>query len=122
MQDMVRKGRHKSNSKLTQDMIETLCKEYNAGASCYQLSGKYGITKSTVQRAVNIALGSEIRGRKISRGNDLPTAKLTPKLVSEIRMEHATGQFTYVDLGRRYGVDEGTVELAVKRKTWKHVI
>ncbi len=46
---------------------------------------------------------------------------LTEELVVKIRNEHAAGGISYEALGRKHGVNGGTIELAVKRRTWKHV-
>lgn len=58
------------------------------------------------------------RGDSRHFGEKNASAKLTREKVEEIRMLHATGKFTYVELGERYGVSEFAVRSAVQRKTW----
>ena len=48
-------------------------------------------------------------------------AKLTEESVRELRRLHATGDFSYAELGRRYGVTYQAVCNAVQKRTWKHV-
>lgn len=48
-------------------------------------------------------------------------AKLTDEIVLAIRADHATGNFTYPQLGRKYNVDATTIYKIVKRKRWAHI-
>lgn len=48
-------------------------------------------------------------------------AKLTEALVREIRSRYAGGGCTYKVLAMEYGVSQGSILDAIRRKTWKHV-
>jgi len=64
------------------------------------------------------------RGRYILpglKGEANGTSKLTDSIVRKCRIEREATGITYIELGKRYGVDPNTVRLAVSRKTWKHV-
>ena len=54
-------------------------------------------------------------------GEKASHAKLTDLKVIEIREKRASGKYKITELAEYYGVSENTIELAVKRKTWKHV-
>jgi hypothetical protein len=80
-------------------------------------------------RAVNLARGTysdnsqdSIRNGTFVRGSLHGQAKLTEDNVREIRRLYATGKFTQKELGLRFGVDQTTISLIVKRQTWQHVI
>ena len=56
-----------------------------------------------------------------ARGEEVNTAVLTADIVRAARLEHAKGGTTYSALGRKYGVSNVTMRLAVRGDTWKHV-
>jgi uncharacterized protein YjcR len=47
--------------------------------------------------------------------------RLDSFLVREIRNKHATGKYTYKELGHEYVIHPNTVRHLVKRRTWKDV-
>jgi hypothetical protein len=49
-------------------------------------------------------------------------ARLTDDLVREIRSLYATGKWSYIRLGKRFGIGHSTVEAIVKERTWKHLL
>lgn len=53
-------------------------------------------------------------------GEQTTFAKLTAEQVRQIRARHAAGEKCSA-IAADYGVHTGTVEFAVKRKTWRHV-
>jgi hypothetical protein len=57
---------------------------------------------------------------RVPRGELQGRARLTDDLVREIRRRSKTGE-GYGRLSRAYGVSPSTIELVVRRKTWKHV-
>lgn len=61
-----------------------------------------------------------IRGRS-ARGEKHGKAKLTEKLVLEIRSRYAHGFIGLKSLAVRYGVNWVTVRDIVNRKTWRHI-
>lgn len=54
-------------------------------------------------------------------GEKNPRAKLTEKEVVQIRDEHASGEYSLAELGRRFGVGPSTIFKIVTRKRWKHI-
>lgn len=54
-------------------------------------------------------------------GSNNGAAWLNEDLVKEIRALYATGDYTQVELGREYGVDNSTIWKIVHNKKWKHV-
>jgi len=49
-------------------------------------------------------------------------AKVTEDIVRTIRDRYKTGIYTYIDLGKEYGLAPCSVHCIVSRKTWRHVI
>jgi hypothetical protein len=47
-------------------------------------------------------------------------AKLSEEDVREMRARHASGEYTYTELGAEYGVDRTTASRAINRKRWAH--
>lgn len=79
-------------------------------------------------RVVNLGYGTKeeneqdkIRDGTAPRGSRNPYARVNESMVKEIRNKHAGGDRTYRSLGLEYGIDETTVSLIVRRKTWEHV-
>lgn len=60
------------------------------------------------------------RPEKIRRGERSSNAKLTDVSVREIRALKGTG-LTQTEIGRRFGVSQGTVHLVWAGKIWQHV-
>ena len=63
-----------------------------------------------------------IRNEKMAKGIAHGRAKLTEDNVREIRRLYATGEFSYRELGLRFGVSDRAIYMIVQRKTWKHVL
>lgn len=55
------------------------------------------------------------------RGTAHHAAKLTEELVKEIRELHATGRWSYSQLGARFGINRSAAYKIVKRLHWKQV-
>jgi hypothetical protein len=55
-------------------------------------------------------------------GSKNPTAKLSELKVRAMRLLHETDQFSFDDLALVFGVSHRTAWLAVRGKTWKHVL
>jgi len=54
-------------------------------------------------------------------GEKNPSAKLTINQVIEIREKYTSGNYSYSDLGKEYGVDRMHIGSIIRRKTWKHI-
>jgi len=55
------------------------------------------------------------------RGERSAMAKLTADNVREIRTLDATGRYTFIELGRRFGVGATTIYAIVHRINWRHI-
>lgn len=60
-------------------------------------------------------------GREAVRGEAHCQSKLTEESVKEIRKLYATGEWTQVELGRMFGVDNATISRIVRYEMWGHV-
>jgi hypothetical protein len=58
---------------------------------------------------------------RTTKGAEHPHAKLTEKIVKEIKSKHATGKYSQRALGREYGVSHTAIQDILKGKQWKHV-
>lgn len=56
------------------------------------------------------------------RGEEHHAAKLTEDRVRELRALHATGGWSYSQLGRRFGIGAPCAYKIAKRLLWKHVL
>jgi len=64
---------------------------------------------------------SKGRGRSLQGELNGGGAKMTSQKVITMRAQYATGRFTFVHLGRLYGISEITAARICKRQNWKHV-
>jgi group I intron endonuclease len=51
-------------------------------------------------------------------GENHPNKKLNWEIVSNIRLDYATGNFSKMELGRKYNVSDTNIYYIVKNKTW----
>jgi group I intron endonuclease len=75
----------------------------------------------TEERKKNIA--KALKGRPANSGSFKAgqSIKLTPEQVNEIRTRYIPFVNGYISLGRKYGVNQSTIQDIVKRKTWTHI-
>jgi DNA-binding XRE family transcriptional regulator len=80
-------------------------------------------------RVANLARGTQkdnvadsMRNGTFVRGILHGQAKLTDDIVREIRRLYATGNFTQVELARRFGVSQRTINDVVRQQLWRHVL
>lgn len=59
------------------------------------------------------------RGKTAGETN--PAAKVTEKIVLEIREKHATGILNQKQIAKEYNISEHIVSRIINRKTWKHI-
>ena len=74
-----------------------------------------------VTRSANLQHAFDVLGRDTPKGEKHHNAKLSADKVKEIRRLFATGQWTQVDLGKRFGVSQTTVWNVICRNSWKHI-
>jgi hypothetical protein len=62
------------------------------------------------------------KGRhRTSYGEEARKARLTEAQVREIRARYVPGSITFVQLAKEYGVNHGTIQHVIHRRTWKHI-
>jgi len=66
--------------------------------------------------------GSRTRPDRVARGERNGPSKLTDAQVAEARGRYAAGGITQRGLASEYGVSLATMHMALKRKTWQHVL
>ncbi len=71
-----------------------------------------GTQQRNIEERDEAGRGNQPRGAKHGR------AKLTEESVLEIRRLHATGLWSYVQLAKNFGVNDGTVWCIIKRRNW----
>lgn len=129
------RGEKTGTSRLTEEEVRAIREEYFSD-SCDQrgLARKYGVCQATIQSIVTYQYWRHLRserpmlsnyknrcGRKTTRGEGNPHAKLTEAEVVAIRQEYDAGGTTYKAMAAKYGVDESTVGHIIQRKIWRHV-
>jgi hypothetical protein len=61
------------------------------------------------------------RKPSINRGEEAGSAKLTEKKVLQMRHLHATGKYTYKELGKRFGISGGHTSKVINGDAWSHI-
>lgn len=61
------------------------------------------------------------QARHMGYGSANLNSKLTELQVTTMRQQHATGNFTFAQLARDYGIDRTNVEDICKHKAWRHI-
>lgn len=82
-----------------------------------------GTTKENTQdasRKGRLHTGRHPAPERVVRGEDQHLARLTAAKVRAIRAASSRG-VSRCELGRRYGVNSGTISYVVRRLSWKHV-
>jgi hypothetical protein len=82
------------------------------------------LKEKTDNQAWNLEWSTRIENQHhaIKTGLKPHIGKLNETKVRELRIKHATGNFTYAQLSREYGVAQTTVREAINKTKWKHVI
>ena len=70
---------------------------------------------------MRIPLRERVLVRKVAKGEDSGTAKLTEIEVLEIRWLHLHRRLTYKKLSEMFRVSQTTIEYVVMGKNWKHI-
>lgn len=65
--------------------------------------------------------GWALHPERIPRGEQIGTAILTERQVTQIRRAYASGAFTQTELARLYGIKQATVSNIVTGKRWRHL-
>lgn len=72
------------------------------------------------RQAAGSTHGSRLRPERLARGEANGNARLTAPLVRKIRSAVATGE-SRRSVASRHGVNRGTVDAIINRKTWRNV-
>ena len=73
------------------------------------------------QHAYDNNLSKRRTGHTTSVGSKNAMSRLNETKVKCIRDLYGTGQYTYEDLGKEFGVNQATIGYVIQRKTWKHI-
>ena len=129
-------GENSTRSKLSNsDAIQILKLYSKGGITIKNLSYKFNVGRSTIQRLLNresfknininkpdiLNIGNKNRSNNISKGESNNMAKLSIENVLNIREEHDGGNISNAALGRKYNVSRTLIGYIVKRKIWKHI-
>jgi HNH endonuclease len=80
-----------------------------------------GTQKDNMLDCYNKGRHYHLGSRDIQQGEQNNNSKLTGEKVREIRMLYGSGGWTLRGLGKAYGVSYGTIDDAIRRKTWAFV-
>jgi DNA invertase Pin-like site-specific DNA recombinase len=119
-------------AKLTAEQVAEIARAYMAsGVSVGEMSRKYGLHRSTLQRLVNGESWQHVTGplglkpRAVGdyatvRGSDSVHAKLDADKVRRARQLHKEG-VPYSSIAELSGVSISTIKRAISGLNWKHV-
>jgi hypothetical protein len=127
-------GEKHFNSRLTEDNVLSIRREWANGESLDVLAPRYSVTKKTVAgivhneawRHVQMLTDEQIADRppypiKRKRGSANGNAKLTEEQVIAMRSEYRAGGTTCERIGLQYGVSKSLVKAIMSGKIWKHL-
>jgi hypothetical protein len=136
-QDRFKHGTHNrsdcnNTTVLTWDLVNQIREEWVTGKYTQkELGNKYGVTSRNIGCIVGYKtwIPDDLRGKdnrdKVkyfnhhnNRGERNPRALLTQNLADQIREEYVTGKYTQAQLGKKYGVSQGTIMGIITYRTW----
>lgn len=114
-------------------LAEKLKRELGPEEETRHMCEPYGDSKDKSYRACfnprHLVAGSKRDNMQDSKDRDRGNigeahgqSKLNDFKAKRIRQLHGTGDYTYTELGRRFGVSESTVRSLINGKTWRHVL
>ena len=71
--------------------------------------------------AMDLGLWKRCPQYKVSKGESHYMTSLNKEQVIEMRELYKTGEFSYRQLGEKYGIHLATVGYIIQRKTWKDI-
>ena len=92
---------------------------HKKGLNTAELSERFGLGFQSIEYVLYSKRQRDFSNNK-ARGERHSMAKLTNKLVLEIREKHSNGA-RVIDLHKEYGVSYCTMEYVVKRYSWTHI-
>lgn len=123
--EKLRRGTTHGMAKMSDETVALARKLNSEGVSLTAIAAQFGVSLSTVSRAVRGDTWDHIEDGKTSeplhrRGALHKGAKVNDVIVVEIRLKKAQGR-TYQSIANEYGLSVYAVFAIVTRKTWKHI-
>jgi len=137
MADKHRDGTHVCGERqwmalLTAAQVVAVREAYASGrGSQSDLAHRYGVTREAIRAVVTGRTWAHVGGpltpdgrviRTSTCGDAHHSSRLTTDIVRAIRREYGAGGVSLQALGDRYGVSAVAIGMAVRRKTWAHVL
>ncbi|KKM57077.1 hypothetical protein LCGC14_1550940 [marine sediment metagenome] len=134
MRDMVSKGRRifegkrgelNARSKLTEDQVRRIHRDYSGGVFQRELANEYGVCVDLIKRIISgklwphLGLGNAIR-KGVHVGERTNNAKLSEEKVKSIRILYSSG-LSQSKIAKKYGVSQATISDVLLGKIWSHV-
>lgn len=117
---------------LTAAQVVAVREAYASGrGSQSDLAHRYGVTREAIRAVVTGRTWAHVGGpltpdgrviRTSTCGDAHHSSRLTTDIVRAIRREYGAGGVSLQALGDRYGVSAVAIGMAVRRKTWAHVL
>lgn len=122
-----RSGERHHNAKLTDaQVVEARIAYADGETNIAALGRRYNVSAVLVSLIVRGKMrrtaGGPISTIRPIVGARVPTAKLTPALVRELRARYAMGGLSVHALAAEYGIAFQTVSKIIRRVTWQHVL
>ncbi len=131
--DMFKKGRqhkrhgeHSPGSKLTDKKVLEVIKLTKKGMTQLEIANQFNIRQSNISAILNGNRWTHITGLTKSvgkaNGEGHPMSKLTAEKVLKIRELYKTGNYTHVELGKKFGMSMGHTKRITQGRCWKHLL
>lgn len=122
------KGEAVWTSKLTPDDVKKIRHLYATNKhNQVDLAEIFGVTRAEIGYIVRGDMWQHVGG-PISlatefplRGENNPSAKLTPHDVQQIRRLYAIGEYTHAEIGEMFGIEQSHIGRIIRRESWRHV-
>lgn len=124
------RGERNGSVVLTAKQVDAIRHRYRTeNASMADLAAAFGVTEGAIQpilenkhwRHLVSAQIPHVGHSKGSKGEKNNHAKIGLLDVCTIRVLHESGDYSYAELARRWGLTRAAVRFLVTRRTWKHV-
>lgn len=113
----VTRGERNGNTPFTEDDVREMRRAHRDGTSQTELAKRYGVSQAAISSIVRWKSWTHVDPE--SRPN-IASVRLTDSTVRQIRRLHETG-VSQKALAERFGTNQATVSLVVRRKSYEHV-
>lgn len=118
------------SAKLTNKQALEIRALYSVGDTTYnKLASQFGVSKITIKSIIRRETWKHLHGKecfvartRVIRGEASCQAKLNTAKVLEIRARYKTGEVTYSQLARQFGVNFSTISDVIHYEAWKHIL